>query len=709
MTKKFLFVLAIIIIFMPLFAKQLVNGVVFDNESKDPIIGANISAIISKSGTSTNGLGEFNLELTDSDSVLFIKHIAYDSVFINLVDNTRNIQIGLDQKIIPFQKLDVLGQGDMGKFNQLETKNMVSKIQVDNISIRSLSDIGDILLNEESVTISENSTGFKTLSIRGARQEEVAYMFDGIKMYNGGRRPLDLSMLDIGGLEAIEFLRGSHESASGSSAVINFIPKLAYKNNANFYQRFGTYDTGSYHTGFSLGNSQLSLGYSIGGGRSRQFYKNIEDTDVDTELGNKSISIGYKPFLNTELRYYQLNNSRTYNNFFNKDSIGSRLSMNTIKLDYDNKVVGDFEVYVSTQYTMGQDKIDQLQTDREDSQFTTGLNYLFPLDNASLELSYRNSLTDAEWNTFEGDIALKREHASFSGVFELTKEKTKEGLEIKDIKISLNSNIIEENSITKSNILNPNASWNEMGTMASISAWDNLENVNILLFSNIGNNFRLPSIAERYAHSIRPDIFLEDTLLTEYKIMKEVGAKFISRNTDTNSNLSGSFSYFHYDYVNKIKTIQYGGTSLQFPINDGSAFISGIELNMHFNTFNNKLGFKSIYSSYNFSDQLTFQLQPRTISRQYIILSIGSFKARFGIKNEGKRVMTTFDRTNSMVNNYLDKHRSIDISLSHIVKFREFKFSVGVFGQNLNDDSQVLDGISVFDKRIYVSMGLEWN
>ena len=709
MTKKYLFVLAIIIIFVPLFAKQLVNGVVFDNESKDPIIGANISALVSKSGTSTNNLGEFSLELTDRDSVLMVKHIAYDSIFIDLGDDIRNIKIGLNQKIIPFHKLDVFGQSDVGKFNQLETKNMVSKIKVDDISIRSYSDIGDILLNEESAILSENSTGFKTLSIRGARQEEVVYMFDGIKMYNGGRKPLDLSILDIGGFETIEFLRGSHESASGSSAVINFIPKLAYKNNANFYQRFGTYNTGSYHTGFSLGNNQLSIGYSIGGGRSRQFYKNIKDADIDTELGNKSISIGYKPFFNTELKYYQLNNSRRYNNYFNKDSIGSRLLMETIKLDFDNSEAGDLEVYVSTQHTTGQDKVDQLQTNREDNQFTTGLNYLFPLDNASLEFSYRNSITDAKWNTFEGDIALKRDHTSFTGIFELTKEKTKEGLEIEEIKISLNSNIIRENSITKSNILTPLASWTEMGSMATISARDNLENVNILLFSNIGNNFRLPSIAERYAHSIRPDLFLEDTLLTEYKIMKEVGVKFISRNIDASSNLSGTFSYFQYDYVNKIKTIQYGGTSLQFPINDGNAFISGIELNMQFNTFYNKLGFKSIYSSYNFSDQLTFQLQPRTISRHYIILNIGSFKARFVIKNEGKRVMTTLSKERSMVNNYLDKHSSMDISLSHSLTFRDFIFSLGLFGQNLNDDSKVLDGISIFDKRIYVSIGLEWN
>jgi hypothetical protein len=34
--------------------------------------------------------------------------------------------------------------------------------------------------------------------------------------------------------------------------------------------------------------------------------------------------------------------------------------------------------------------------------------------------------------------------------------------------------------------------------------------------------------------------------------------------------------------------------------------------------------------------------------------------------------------------------------------------SVAIFGQNLNDDSQTLDGVSIYDKRIYLSMGLEW-
>ena len=170
-------------------------------------------------------------------------------------------------------ELNVLGETGRGEFSQLETKNMVTDIKVNDISIRGYSDIGDVLLNEESVFISETSTGEKTVSIRGARQEEMVYMYDGVRMHNGGRRSLDLSMFDSGGLEAVELLRGGHENGAGSSGTINFVPQLAYKTSASLFQRFGTYNTGNYHTGFSLGNGSISLGFGTGEGRARQFYK----------------------------------------------------------------------------------------------------------------------------------------------------------------------------------------------------------------------------------------------------------------------------------------------------------------------------------------------------------------------------------------------------------------------------------------------------
>ena len=51
---------------------------------------------------------------------------------------------------------------------------------------------------------------------------------------------------------------------------------------------------------------------------------------------------------------------------------------------------------------------------------------------------------------------------------------------------------------------------------------------------------------------------------------------------------------------------------------------------------------------------------------------------------------------------------SLDVNVSYQLRFRGFALNIGIFGQNLNDDSQALDGISIFDKRVYLSMGLVW-
>ena len=689
-------------------AERQIEGLVSDSATGQPIEGVNISAEKGASGTSTDKEGRFSLAVASAETILIVEHIAYERSLVAVRPSETELMVMLIPKIIPLSELNVLGETGRGEFSQLETKNMVTDIKVNDISIRGYSDIGDVLLNEESVLISETSTGEKTVSIRGARQEEMVYMYDGVRMHNGGRRSLDLSMFDAGGLEAVELLRGGHENGAGSSGTINFVPQLPYKTGATFFQRFGTYNTGNYHTGFSLGNGSISFGFGQGEGRARQFYESAESADILRDNSGQTVTAGYRPLSGTELKYYQVKSDRVYSNYYTGDSIGSRLLVNTVKLEQDAGRLGQVEVYVSSQRASGEDETSQLQTDRDDSQVITGLNYLLPVDNAYVELFLSRSLKAADWTTSVGDISLEREHISASGVFGLSQEKTKDGLEIKDFVVNINSNIVEENTGIESNILKGISSWNETGATAAVSAWDHSDNTILYLFANIGNNFRVPSIAERYAHALRPNTFEGDTLLTEYKIMKEAGLKLSSRDPEASPSFTGSMSYFHYGYTNKIKTIQYSGTPLQFPLNFGSAYISGLELNMQVYTLGKILGYRSVYSSYNFSDQLTFPMQPLTIARHNLILNLGPLTARIGLKTEGSRVVTTVDEGGSLVDNYLKDHTSLDVNVSFRIKFRDTAASVGIFGQNLNDDSQALEGISIYDKRVYLSMGLEW-
>ena len=190
--------------------------------------------------------------------------------------------------------------------------------------------------------------------------------------------------------------------------------------------------------------------------------------------------------------------------------------------------------------------------------------------------------------------------------------------------------------------------------------------------------------------------------------MKEVGLKISSIDIRSTPRFRGSMSYFNYQYKNKIKTIQYSASPLQLPVNDGNAFISGIELNAELFTLNDLFGFRSVYSAYNYSDQLSFPMQPITSLRNSIIVDFGNLKAKVSFKKEGSRVLTTIGDDGVLDNNYLGDYQSFDINASYQIIFGDYKASIAIFGQNLNDDSQVLEGISIFDKRFYINLGIQW-
>ena len=705
--KRFTFFILYIILFQRVFGDTLVTGTVFHRVTNQPIGNVNVYIDNSEVGTSTSAEGKFELKITDGDSLLIFEHIAFKKTSKKLKQISSDISIYLEPKVISLSELDVLGVNENGNFIDLNTKNMVSDIAVKDIAFRTYSDIGDILMNEESVLVDESSRGVKTVSIRGARQEEMSFLYDGVPVYHGGRTSLDLSMFDIGGMEEIEVLRGSHERASGSSGTINFVPSLTYGNSANFYQRFGTYNTGGYNGNFSVGNQSLSFNMGSGRSESRQFYEDVADVDILRSSSNTFITIGTKILADTEIKLSNITNNRNYTNYFTLDSVNSSYSINTLKIEKSSNSYGSLDLYISDQSSIGNDAISALSTARDDKQFLSGFHYTIDLENAFFDLNVERAQIKADWETSSNNIDLSRSLFSYSSTFGVSKNKSRDGLEIKEFILNINSNNTEDKKNSESDILS-NISWQNSGVNFLFSAWDHLDNAIIYVYSNFGSGFRVPSINERYFHALRPVDSVQDSLLLEGKIMKEVGLKISSIDTESSPRFRGSMSYFNYQYKNKIKTIQYSASPLQFPLNDGSAFISGVELNAELFTLNDLLGLRSIYSAYNYSDQLSFPMQPISSLRNSIMVNLGNMRVKVSLKKEGSRVLTTIGDDGVLENNYLEDYQSFDINASYLINFRDFKASVAIFGQNLNDDSQVLEGISIFDKRFYLSLGIQW-
>ena len=144
------------------FAEIIIRGKVFKYQNNEPIENVNVYTSTNR-GTSTNNKGEFVFQIMQADSVLIFEHIGFNKFSQKIDQNERNISVYLKPKIIILSELNVLGQNEKGVFNEFETKNMMNNIAVKDASFRTYEDIGDILMNEESVLINESSRGEKTI------------------------------------------------------------------------------------------------------------------------------------------------------------------------------------------------------------------------------------------------------------------------------------------------------------------------------------------------------------------------------------------------------------------------------------------------------------------------------------------------------------------------------------------------------------------
>jgi hypothetical protein len=150
------------------------------------------------------------------------------------------------------------------------------------------------------------------------------------------------------------------------------------------------------------------------------------------------------------------------------------------------------------------------------------------------------------------------------------------------------------------------------------------------------------------------------------------------------------------------------GVPIQFPINFGEASLSGFDSYLSFSSITKWFNFSSSYAYYLFSDPMAFQLQPDKMVRNKITLKIKWFQLDLIHRSESARQVTSINSTGTFLHNRLDAIKTYDANLSLKLKFRDYKGTISFSGKNLNNESQELNGISLFDQRYYLNLGLSW-
>ena len=700
--------LLIILFFSTILISQTkpIQGSIFD-EKGDRLFNVNIVSKPSNTGTQSDDKGEFIFEIPIGDRQIILDHIGYEQETLDAILFKNGTSVTLTPKVLELKPLDVTGAG-REQFSPFETKNSVIILDTEELAVRGFVDIGDALFSEQSIVMNETMNGQKSISIRASTSEEMIYLYDGIRINTLGDPLLDLSIFSASGLSGIELVKGGHEKALSSSGTINFIPKLTYGSSASFTQQFGTYNYGGFDGFGSIGSSLVSLNGGIGEGQFSQFYVDAEKPEITTSHQRQFGHFGIKNGHNLEFRFMGFKNGKQFQN----DSTGNSVSVdmeNIIgKMIHSSPVGGEIIFFGLFQNNLGSESTNSDTINKEDINNGLGFSFEKPIRSAMVKFNGETNYLSSNWVIDSSAYITKRVNSIFTGSFELVQPERDQGIQLKDVKIVLSKHLISDTPDSSADEIMDTETWDESSSMFTGSIVSIMSQKRIMLYTNLGNVFRLPSLNERLSNRTRSINQSTLGLVPEYKKLFEMGIKIENKNDHETPSYAINVSGFTYQYSNKIKQVQLTGVPIQIPINFGEASLSGFDSNLSFSSITKWFNFSSSYAYYLFSDPMAFQLQPDKMVRNKITLKIKWFQLDLIHRSESARQVTSINSTGTFLHNRLDAIKTYDANLSLKLKFRDYKGTISFSGKNLNNESQELNGISLFDQRYNLNLGFSW-
>ncbi|HJM33021.1 MAG TPA: hypothetical protein QF697_00430, partial [Candidatus Marinimicrobia bacterium] len=213
----------------------------------------------------------------------------------------------------------------------------------------------------------------------------------------------------------------------------------------------------------------------------------------------------------------------------------------------------------------------------------------------------------------------------------------------------------------------------------------------------------------RFSSQLQPPEIQQGALVPEHKYTREAGVKLEGGESPRDLDYTMALALFSYNYDDKIKQVQYSSSSIRFPINYGRAAMSGLDANLQF--WSPKRSFHTLvsYAFYHFSDQIAFPLQPVKMIRGKFLYTWKGLTVEWVVRSESSRIWTTISRDGEYFDNRLEPLMTYDAYTSYRFMVRSISITIGISGRNLANNAQVLDGISIYDRRAYVTTEVQWN
>jgi TonB-linked SusC/RagA family outer membrane protein len=212
--------------------KQRITGVVIDEITSEPIIGANVIVEGTTLGVITDIDGKFSVELPASNSVLVISYIGYLTQRVTTAGQT-SVEVKLTADVKNLEEIVVVGYGTQKKS---DVTGSVVSVSGKDIGSRPVNNVIEAMQGKAAgvdITTTLRPGTIGTINIRGSRSltasNDPLYVVDGIPLLSTS----GIETINPQDIESIEVLKDASATAIYGSRGANGVILVSTKRGAN--------------------------------------------------------------------------------------------------------------------------------------------------------------------------------------------------------------------------------------------------------------------------------------------------------------------------------------------------------------------------------------------------------------------------------------------------------------------------------------------
>lgn len=225
-------------------------GIVLEEGTNEPLIGATVFIVGTTQGASTDLDGNFRiLNVRPGTYTLEFRYIGYQTSVVEGVLVRTDLNTEVNAKLMPQafegQEIVVQASQDVVIRDLTSSESRINRDQIEKLPVQ---EVGDIIQLQAGVTVGPGGG----IHIRGGRTTEVAYIVDGVRVTDDYDRAGSGLRIENQSIEELQVVSGTFNAEFGQamSGIVNIVTRAGsneWRSNLNIWGGdYGTRDVGLY-------------------------------------------------------------------------------------------------------------------------------------------------------------------------------------------------------------------------------------------------------------------------------------------------------------------------------------------------------------------------------------------------------------------------------------------------------------------------------